>query len=99
MGDNRHIVYMLLCNDGTLYTGYTNNMEKRLQMHNSGKGAKYTRGRGPCRVVYQELHATKEAALKCEYAVKRMPRKKKVGLIAGQLKEVMRNADSKKLQG
>ncbi|WLV24743.1 GIY-YIG nuclease family protein [Aciduricibacillus chroicocephali] len=94
---NEHIVYMLICNDQSLYTGYTNDMDKRLHMHNSGKGAKYTRGRGPCRVVYQEYHETKEAALKREYAIKRMPRKKKVGLIARQLKEVTQNASSKKL--
>jgi len=92
-----HIVYMLICRDHSLYTGYTNDMERRLQMHNCGKGAKYTRGRGPCRVVYQEYHETKEAALKREYAIKRLPRKKKVGLIARQLKEVTRNASTEEL--
>ena len=95
--DGKHIVYMLLCNDKSLYTGYTNDLEKRLTMHNSGKGAKYTRGRGPCRVVYQEHYETKELALKREYEIKRFTRKKKVGLIARQLKEVDDNAGSEKL--
>ena len=95
--EGKHIVYMLLCNDNSLYTGYTNDLNRRLAMHNSGKGAKYTRGRGPCRVIYQEHFETKELALRREYQIKRLARKKKVELIAQQLKEVDDHADSEEL--
>jgi len=72
-------------------------MQKRLLQHNSGKGAKYTRGRGPCRVVYMEQHATKQAALKREYEIKRYARKRKIELISTQLKEVYQHANSEEL--
>ncbi|WP_338079588.1 GIY-YIG nuclease family protein [Aquibacillus halophilus] len=49
--ENRHFVYMLKCKDGTLYTGYTNDIRKRVRMHEQGKGAKYTKGRGPFKLV------------------------------------------------
>lgn len=81
MDDKEHLVYMLKCKDNTLYTGYTNNLEHRLQMHASGKGAKYTRGRGPFEVVYTERFITKEEALQREYQIKQLPRTKKNVLI------------------
>lgn len=71
-------VYMLRCKDGSLYTGWTNDLEHRLAMHQQGKGAKYTRGRGPLELVYQEELPDKEAALKRECAIKRLPRKEKL---------------------
>lgn len=67
------IVYMLLCADQSLYTGVATNIEARLSTHNAGKGAKYTRGRLPVKLVYQEAVAGRGAALKREHAIKRMP--------------------------
>lgn len=74
-------LYMLRCGDGTLYTGITTDVEKRLEAHRSGKGAKYTRGRGPLELVYRELCQDHSQALKREAAVKRLPREKKEALI------------------
>lgn len=73
--------YILECSDGTLYTGYTNNIEKRLSVHNSGKGAKYTRSRLPVRVVYFEEYETKQEAQRREYEIKQMTRAQKLLLI------------------
>lgn len=73
--------YMVKCRDGTLYTGWTNNLEKRLTDHNDGKGAKYTKSRRPVELVYYESYETKEEAMRREYAIKRMSRKEKLQLI------------------
>lgn len=75
-------VYMLRCGDGTLYTGATDDVPRRLAAHRAGKGAKYTRGRGPLELVYQEQVPDKSAALKREYQIKRLPKQEKEGLIA-----------------
>ena len=92
--ENEHFVYILECNDKTLYTGYTTNIAERIEKHESGKGAKYTRGRGPFVLRYQEQFATKEAAMKREYDIKRLTKKNKLRLI----KEGMAlHADSNKL--
>ncbi|WP_210367678.1 GIY-YIG nuclease family protein [Bacillus sp. REN3] len=77
METSKHYFYVLLCRDGSLYAGYTNNLERRLKMHNEGKGAKYTRGRGPVRLVYSKAFAEKSDALKAEYEFKQWTRKKK----------------------
>ena len=74
-------VYMLRCGDQTLYTGITDDVPKRLAAHRAGKGAKYTRGRGPLEVVYQEELPDKSAALKREYAIKRLRREEKEQLL------------------
>lgn len=74
-------VYMLLCADGTLYTGWTNDMEKRLAAHRAGKGAKYTRSRLPVRLVYLEQLETKREAMRRECAVKRLSRREKLALL------------------
>lgn len=74
-------LYILRCGDGTLYTGITTDVPLRLEAHRQGKGAKYTRGRGPLELVYQEDCGTHSAALKREYAVKQMPREEKERLI------------------
>ena len=74
-------VYILRCKDGTLYTGSTDNVQRRLAVHNSGKGAKYTRGRTPVEVVYSEECESYSAALKREYAVKQLTRQQKLELI------------------
>ena len=75
-------VYMLRCGDGTLYTGVTDDVERRLAAHRAGKGAKYTRGRGPLELVYQEQVPDKSAALRREYQIKRLPTQEKEGLLA-----------------
>lgn len=62
----QNVTYILECSDHTLYTGWTNDIEKRLEAHNSGQGAKYTRGRRPVKLVYLEVHNTKQEAMKRE---------------------------------
>ena len=74
-------VYILRCRDNTLYTGIAEDVDRRAQMHNSGKGAKYTRGRGPVTVIYREFCGEKSAALRREIAIKRLPRAKKLELV------------------
>ena len=73
-------VYILRCGDDTLYTGSTDDVARRLEAHRAGKGAKYTRGRGPLELVYQEEVADKSAALKREYAIKQLTRAEKLAL-------------------
>ena len=80
-------VYMLRCSDGTLYTGYTDDPERRLRVHNAGKGAKYTRSRRPVELVYREMLEDKSAALRREREIKRINRAQKLNLIAAQSKE------------
>lgn len=74
-------VYILRCRDDTLYTGITDDVERRLKAHNSGKGAKYTRGRGPVELVYREEQPDKSAALRRERAIKKLTRTEKLALI------------------
>ena len=74
-------VYILRCRDDTLYTGTTDDVVRRAAVHNSGKGAKYTRGRGPVTVVYREECADRSAALRREIAIKRLTRGEKLDLI------------------
>ncbi len=74
-------VYILRCVDGTLYTGTTDDIPRRVAMHNAGKGAKYTRGRGPVELVYSENAESYSAALKREYAIKQLTRQEKLKLI------------------
>ena len=74
-------VYILRCGDGTLYTGITDDVDRRLAVHRSGKGAKYTRGRGPLEVVYTQEVPDKSAALKREIAIKKLTRQEKERLI------------------
>lgn len=73
--------YILRCRDGSLYTGWTNNVEKRVADHNSGKGAKYTKGRRPVELIYYETFETKEEAMRREWEIKRFSRKEKEELI------------------
>ncbi len=75
------ILYILECRDGTLYTGITDDLPRRLAAHAAGKGAKYTRGRGPLKLRYQEKLPNKSAALKREYAVKRLRKLKKLAML------------------
>ena len=74
-------LYILQCGDGSLYTGITTDVEKRLEAHRSGKGAKYTRGRSPLELNYREACGTHSDALKRELEVKRLSREEKLALI------------------
>ena len=74
-------LYILRCGDGTLYTGITTDVHRRLEAHRQGRGAKYTRGRGPLELVYQEEWGSHSEALRREASVKRLPRAEKEALI------------------
>lgn len=76
--------YIVRCKDGTLYTGWTNNLEKRIKDHNAGKGAKYTKSRRPVVLAYYETFETKEEAMSREYAIKRLSRIEKLKMIEKQ---------------
>ena len=76
-----YYVYMVRCNDTTLYTGYTTDVERRVAMHNAGKGARYTRARLPVVLMVHWQFATKGEALRTEYALKRLPRAQKLYLL------------------
>lgn len=78
----KNYTYILRCSDDTYYTGWTNHLEARIRAHNSGRGAKYTRGRGPVELVYYEEFETKEEAMRREAAIKKMERKEKLCLIS-----------------
>lgn len=73
--------YILQCRDGTFYIGWTKDLEKRIQAHNLGRGAKYTRGRGPVKLMYYENFETKEEAMKAEARWKKLSRKEKEEMI------------------
>lgn len=77
---NCNYTYILECSDGTYYTGWTNNLEQRIKAHNDGKGARYTRCRLPVRLMYYEAFATKQEAMRREYAIKQLTRKQKESL-------------------
>ena len=79
--DQKNYTYMLRCADGSLYTGWTNNLTKRVNAHQQGKGGKYTRARLPVELVYFEVFATKEEAMKREYAIKQLTRAQKLRLL------------------
>ena len=78
-----NFIYIVQCSDGTLYTGWTNDLDKRMKAHNEGRGAKYTRARRPVELVYSEIFDTKEEAMRREYVIKRMTRAQKIKLIEG----------------
>ena len=78
-----HFVYIVRCADGSFYTGYARDPRTRVKLHNRGKGAKYTSGRRPVRLVYSEACATLSQALEREYELKQWPRRKKQRLIRG----------------
>lgn len=76
-----YYTYILKCSDDTLYTGYTDDVNKRLATHNSGKGAKYTKARLPVTLVYFEEYETKSEAMKREAAIKKLTRQEKLALL------------------
>ncbi len=77
-----HHVYIVVCADGTLYTGYTTDVERRVAEHNEGAGARYTRGRTPVELVHAETFDTRSAACAREWEIKQLPRSRKLELIA-----------------
>ncbi|MEG2451206.1 MAG: GIY-YIG nuclease family protein [Clostridia bacterium] len=83
MIDYHYFVYILKCADGTLYCGFTNNLNARIKTHNLGKGAKYTKTRLPVELVYNESFDLKSQALSREYAIKQLTRAQKLQLIDG----------------
>ena len=76
--------YIVKCSDGSLYTGWTNDLEKRIKAHNDGKGAKYTKSRRPVVLVYYEEFSTKEEAMHREWEIKRMSRQQKMKMIGSR---------------
>ncbi|MFE8698986.1 GIY-YIG nuclease family protein [Cytobacillus sp. FJAT-53684] len=72
-----HYFYVLHCKDGSMYAGYTNNLARRIKLHNEGKGAKYTRGRGPVELIFSKAYDNKGDALRAEYEFKQWTRKRK----------------------
>ncbi|EKQ52202.1 MULTISPECIES: GIY-YIG nuclease family protein [unclassified Clostridium] len=80
-------VYIVECSDGTFYTGWTNNLEKRIEAHSKGIGAKYTKGRGPVKLIYHEIFADKKDAMRREFEIKKLAKKEKLLLVYGFRKE------------
>ena len=78
-----HFAYIVRCADGTLYTGYAVDVDRRVAQHNAGRGASYTRGRRPVEVLHVECFATRSEALRREAQIKRWPRKRKEALALG----------------
>lgn len=76
-----YYIYILLCRDNSLYTGFTTNLEQRLKDHNEGKGSKYVRSKLPVRLVYSEEYSSKSEALKREWQIKGWERSKKISIL------------------
>ncbi|WP_214829951.1 GIY-YIG nuclease family protein [Exiguobacterium algae] len=83
----KHYTYIVECSDGTYYTGYTTDIEKRLSAHNAGKGAKYTKPRLPVRLCYVKSFPTKREAMQYEWSVKQLTRAQKEQLMEGTTNE------------
>ena len=77
----KHYIYIARCKDKTLYTGYTDDLMKREKAHNEGKGARYTRGRRPIKIVYSEEFKTKSKAMRREYQIKRLTKMEKEKMV------------------
>lgn len=78
---SENYTYIVRCSDGSLYTGWTNDLQKRLKAHNDGKGAKYTKTRRPVELVYSECFETKNEAMSREYQIKQLSRAEKLNII------------------
>lgn len=79
--EKKNYTYIVKCSDGSLYTGWTNNLEKRIKNHNEGKGAKYTKSRRPVSLVYYEVFETRNEAMSREFAIKQLTSRQKLQLI------------------
>lgn len=91
-----YFVYMVRCVDGSYYSGYTNDVQRRERVHNEGKGAKYTRSRRPVQVVYQETCPDKSAALRREYALKQLTHLEKQQLAEDYARTVDKTKETEK---
>ena len=80
MSETNWVVYILQCNDDTLYTGITTNLERRINQHENGKGAKYTKGRSPFKIIYIQICNDKSSALKRELEIKKLKKSEKLNL-------------------
>ena len=90
-------VYLLRCSDNSLYCGWTTDLEKRIEAHNSGRGAKYTKSRRPVELVYSEECESKSAAMKREWFIKhKMTREQKLKLITPPICDIIKNMEEKK---
>ncbi|MFC5558921.1 GIY-YIG nuclease family protein [Ureibacillus thermophilus] len=78
---DKHYFYVLECADSSFYAGYTNDLERRVNQHNAGKGAKYTRAKRPVKCIYYEIYETKEEAMRAEYGFKQLKRSEKMKYI------------------
>lgn len=90
---NSNYTYIVECSDGTLYTGWTTNLDNRIKAHNSKTGAKYTRSRTPVKLVYYEEFATKEEAMSREYHIKQLTHKQKDELINSNTNKITEQPD------
>lgn len=94
----RHFVYIVECQDGTYYTGYTPDLKKRILLHNNGKGAKYTRDRRPVKLVWCKEYKQFKPAFKLEKIIKTLTRKQKEALVNGRrLDKVLEDARNKRI--
>ena len=98
MKTSKNYTYILRCKDGSYYTGWTNDIEKRLAMHRSGQGAKYTRGRGPLTLVHLEVYDTQSEAMQREAYIKKLSRRKKEALIKESAEQELLKIGQEKLQ-
>ncbi|MEH7236320.1 GIY-YIG nuclease family protein [Bacillus sp. JJ1562] len=87
METNKHYFYVVECKDRTYYAGYTTDVQQRMKKHNEGKGAKYTRGRGPITLLFAQEFETKEEAMRAEYRFKQLKRPEKEQILAMESEE------------
>ncbi|MBO0961751.1 GIY-YIG nuclease family protein [Neobacillus sp. MM2021_6] len=85
MEKSEHFFYVVTCRDGSLYAGYTNNLERRIMLHNKGKGAKYTRSRGPVALTFYKGYDNKSDAMSAEYYFKKLSRKQKIEFLMEEM--------------
>lgn len=88
MENSLNYVYIVRCSDDTLYTGWTNDLKKRIAAHNAGSGAKYTKSRRPVALVYYEAFETKQEAMSREFHLKRLSRAEKLALIGSKIENM-----------
>ena len=86
--EKKNYTYMLKCHDGTIYTGWTTQLDRRISEHNSGRGAKYTRSRRPVELIYYEELESKEKAMKREAEIKKMTKKQKIAMVEKSKKTI-----------
>ena len=91
--EKQHTFYVLECGDGSFYAGYTNDLRKRIIVHNEGKGAKYTRARLPVTCIHSEVYKTQTEAMQAEYAFKQLTRKQKIHYMGKRVNDEISEID------